>query len=285
MAAAQCDGCQFWFHKPCGEISEDFYNCLKNQNDKFQIAWWCTRCAVSLHKYTQKVNALAIQNEMMARELAELKGIVSTVEETTDEIKTTQSTIVAEQTQLKDDHTVLKAKVDNLSEISVTDEELEDRLSRISNIIIHNLPESKKPEAADRWKNDKEKVENLCRNVLHVNNVNVENVLRLGNGKSGKSNDNKSPCPLRVTFSQRSMRDKVLKSSGALKDHNGEFKSISIREDRTPFQRDRMRFLVKEVQRMQEEADRNGEDKVWKVRKGRIVEMKRRKERTDEGQD
>ena len=75
-----------------------------------------------------------------------------------------------------------KRTVEEVMEKSLKDNEEKERLNRRRNIIVFELPESKKTKPADRQEEDIKKFIGLCKNILKINfdQDMIERAIRLG---------------------------------------------------------------------------------------------------------
>lgn len=241
-------------------------------------------CAVALRNVEDRLSALAISHEQLQTEVTTIKSKVDKVDNSVSSMKKGQDQLKKDYSQLKQSNNDLKASHDELKkkqEKSITDEELNARLQRMNNIIVHSMPESESDDTEERKKNDVQKVKQLCSQVLNVPDVPIIDAIRLGK-RSSDDEDNDKPRPLQVVFSSQQNKTKVLKASGALKSHNGEFEGVQVREDRTPFQRDLMRYLVKELKEKQKASDKEKEDVVWKIKGYRLVDTRPKRKNEDD---
>lgn len=270
--AVECDGCKFWIHCICGGVSKPLYDILNQEDGQGQLSWYCPRCAVSIKTTNERLKTLTVAHDKLYSEVASVKTRLQTAESEITEIHQSSA-------ELKDEQSHLKNAISDLNKEQkqcITDKELNDRLARLNNVIVHGVPESKEEEPDKRMVCDRRRMELMCTQVLNIPRPEIESVRRLGlsnNAGNGK------PRPLQMSFKAQPAKMKVLRSSGALKScTTGDFKEAQVREDRTPFQREQMRYLVKLLKTKQEESDAKGEDRVWKIRGYEVVEMKQRGE-------
>jgi len=48
--ALQCDGCGFWHHTSCANVSDEVYAFLSSHEDEQSIHWCCGKCTVMFRK-------------------------------------------------------------------------------------------------------------------------------------------------------------------------------------------------------------------------------------------
>ena len=188
------------------------------------------------------------------------------------DIEKTAEDIMEDNARIKVSHDELSNAQAKLKETAITDEELNDRMSRINNIIVHGLPESEKSDYQERRKEDHAKIQNILINVLDISNTEVLETVRLGQPAKSISQQQK-PRPLQIVLPSQYLKRKVLRAAGNLSKHP-KYSNVSLKDDRTPFQREQMRYLVKKVKEKQEESDAKGEEVVWRIRGYKIVQIK-----------
>ena len=133
-----------------------------------------------------------------------------------------------------------------------------ERGDRVSNLIIHRVPESKATSQEERRREDEVIFERLCEEALQVGKVQYNKVFRLGPPKEGKIR----PIKVMLTF----VEDKTTIMSNLKKLQNAEepFKGLSLANDLTQDEREERNRLVAEAKKQTEE-DESGEW-TYKVR-------------------
>jgi len=152
-----------------------------------------------------------------------------------------------------------------------------DKESRLSNIIVYKLPESKADSYVERNKDDRKRIALLMESVLKVGyeEADVKRLLRLG-----KKSDDEKARPLLIEFTHRTLKNLVMNNLSNLKSAKDELKGISIAHDMTKQEREESKKLVEEAKKRQNEQDGQGSgENIFRVRGApgqmRIVKMKK----------
>ena len=119
---------------------------------------------------------------------------------------------------------------------------------------------------------DNAEITNILQNVLAIRNVDVLETVRLGRPAKNIA-EQQRPRPLQIVLPSQYTKKKVLKAASNLNKHS-KYSNITLRDDRTPFQREQMRYLVKELKKKQENSDARGEEVVWRIKGNKIVQVK-----------
>ena len=131
--------------------------------------------------------------------------------------------------------------------------EMMERESRKGNMVIYGLPEPPADVTAgpERQRRDKTTVGNLFQAMkVDVKNDDVKFAARVGKVTESV---NTNPRPLRMSFRDHSIREKVFSGARNLPDTN--FHAVSIVPDLTDMQRREDKELFKEAERLNEEMD------------------------------
>jgi len=149
-----------------------------------------------------------------------------------------------------------------------------DRESRVNNIIIYKVPESKSSSISDRIQEDKMFCEGLLRDGIKVGyeENDIAKIIRLGKYENGKVR------PLLLELNNRMIKNLIMENVVKLREASEIYKGISITHDMTKTERQLCKQLVKEA-REKQEIDGQGEW-VYRVRgppgQLKIVQYKKR---------
>ena len=159
-------------------------------------------------------------------------------------------------------------KIEDAVEKKVSEylDEKQEKEKRKSNIVITNLPESKKESPGERKQDDLDRVKEIVQKVLpEVDGSMIENPVRLGQFKIGS---NVRPRLVRVSVKTEEMKNKILRKAYKLNQGvTNKNEKIFINQDLTPKQREVEKALRDELR---ERRDNGEEDLV--IRNGRIVQ-------------
>ena len=127
------------------------------------------------------------------------------------------------------------------------------------NVVIYNISESCKEEAADKLNDDSQVVNEVLNHVLRKK-VNILKIMRLG-----EIRDSNKPRPLLVTLANSREKWDVLKSGYLLKLSN-QYKGLFITKDMTKEERERDRQLRVELNEMNHNDNNN-----YMIKNGQII--------------
>ena len=171
-----------------------------------------------------------------------------------------------EQSETKVELGKLNLKVDNLEssiEVKVQEaiEAYRDRESRKCNVIIHNIPESKKLEAKERREEDLQEVGSLLEEGLELKDFQVQSIVRLGKRMEDKHR------LIKVTVESVKTKREILSKTKKLK-NEVKWSRIFVTPDLTPTERNRSKLLREELKRRKAA----GEEGLV-IRRGLIVKV------------
>ena len=71
--ALQCDGCGFWHHTSCANVSDEVYDFLSRHEDEDSIHWCCGKCTVMFRKIFGAVVKLEEAHGRLEKKLEKLE--------------------------------------------------------------------------------------------------------------------------------------------------------------------------------------------------------------------
>lgn len=246
-----CDICLFWYHAPCQDIDDSTYDVLSrdNHSSKSQVNWICGACAQGSANLMTVFRGLSVKYQDLEARVKETETSTSKIREDLDDQVKKQD----------DENEKIYEKIDNMGEKTMEQaiNEMEERMMRRNNFVVHGIAPSDSDDPKVRTKHDEQEISKILSKSKVSANFN--RVIRLG------KNDGK-PRPIRLTAanedSARTFRTLGTQIKSA---DTGEYASISIRPDRTPFQRDTIRYLVKEKEKKIKESEDRGEVANWTI--------------------
>jgi hypothetical protein len=281
----QCrDKCLRWFHKDCVKISTADYARLSSDD---KIIWKCLRAdcmkkdelsvdvAQEIRKLASVVMGLADKVEGMRKtDLAEIKNDVRAVNSKLESIENRISDSEKLIANLEGRVMVLESNstlgAGTLHEDVIG--EIEDRSKRSRNLILHNLPESKKGDVPAKISHDKDLVRELLEKMNLTSSINVECIKLYRIGKPG----GKNARPLRVIL--KSLDDVKLFfdkfSTDAVRSFNPAFSNLGVSRDRTERERLHLMRLKEELEKRTNDGET---DLTIKYRNGVPVILKYKK--------
>ena len=256
----ECNYCNIWFHALCIEINEEAYVHIRKLPG---FKWYCDGC-------NDKVNTLIVK----------AVSLESQVE-----------TIQTEQEAIKKRLEIVEKKLSGSvnKEISTALNEKVDIDRRKLNLIVYNLPEAKSDKDTvwdnpEKVEDDIARISEIISSELQIKMTEtgkITNALRLGRTKTNSSGDKSGPRPMKIVFSDISMKRQVLSAAKRLRDSDNDIaKGLFINPDLTEAQRKRDKDLREEMWTRRQSGEnvviQKGEiiTVTWEVRKHRTVHKK-----------
>ena len=235
-----------WCHASCSDLDPQV---IKYFDTQFATtgthSWSCTGCNVAYTAMNKRIRQL--ENKQIELE----KALKTNQEETTRNTGRLDG-VEKEMADMK--NAAKKDKEDIVKKTtSEWSREMMERESRKGNMVIYGLPEPPADVTAgpERQRRDKTTVGNLFQAMkVDVKNDNVKFAARVGKVTESV---NTNPRPLRMSFRDHSIREKVFSGARNLPDTN--FHAVSIVPDLTDMQRREDKELFKEAERLNEEMD------------------------------
>ena len=252
----ECSYCNIWYHALCVEIDEDAYVCVKKLPG---FKWYCDGCNTKVNTLIVKAVSLENQVQTIQTEHDDMKRRLSLVE------KQLAGSVNKEIT------TALNEKVDI------------DR--RKLNLVVYNLPETKKDdktvwtteEMIDEDINCISKILDEELDIPMTSSSNISDARRLGRSKQVKPGESVPPRPMKIVFTDINIKRQVLAAARRLRESENDIaKKLFINPDLTEAQRKKDKDLREEMWQRR----KNGENVA--IQKGEIVKVSWvvRKERT-----
>ena len=144
-----------------------------------------------------------------------------------------------------------KRTVEEVFEKSLKDRDNEEKEE---NIIIFEMPESKKSEPDDRKEEDVQIFVGICKSICKINmtNNNIERAIRLGKVTEDKDR------PLLITMKDENKKCEVFQNLSKLRDAGTPFNKVIITQNLTQKQKKELKDKIKEAQD-KESKDESGE--------------------------
>lgn len=240
IKALCCEFCSTWMCLDCTKVPETMYDLMLDKEVP-NFLWSCDSC----------IHALPT-----------IKNIGKTLQGVKDEQVNCKTEIGRLNTKVEK----LESSID--SKVQEAIEEYREREARKSNIIVHNIPESKKQEAKDRLREDVQEVSSLIAEGLEIEeHVSITSAIRLG-----KRDEDKTRL-LRVTLENVKTKRNILAKAKKLRETE-KWKQVFITPDLSPKERQKNKVLREELNRRIKEGE---EDLV--IRRGKIIRMLRTQSR------
>ena len=288
--AIECDICKGWYHKGCQNVSDALYAVLISDENQ-QISWYCKSCqrgakAIMSHilimherqdQFKKKLNAMENKHKALHSRVNELQETLSKVSDL--QSQATHESFVASHVQ---------PDINKEDIVATVCTQINDRLTRLKNIIVYNVPEGTSTLKADNAIHDT----NLMKELLgHTTGGKYQPedlpVKRLGSKQTKETETQETKNrPLLVTFPEEDKKTIVMENLYKLKNRGEPFSGMIIKHDMSRDDREKERLLQKEArERTQQEQTTNvvylvrgrpGERQIIKVKKrGEITSQTR----------
>lgn len=280
----ECERCEKWECLACSEMSAAHYRLLNETDINEFIHWYCKECngqAVKAVKTERSIEESC--KEYMSKFRQEISTEIQAVKTSLDtkigkEVTNINKNIAdlkkevngAELKQVKDKLGRIEEQLEG--ERQSTLEELWERNERKLNLVVFNMPESNRDEAADRVSDDLEKLRAMLKTIEA--NVPITKTDRLGKRSE-------LTRPLKISVKSMSDKQRILKNASKLS-RIPDLSDIHINRDMTPLERDQWKILVKERKERVEESKAKGEVINWIIRNGKVIKGRPRGEEVEE---
>ena len=213
------------------------------------------KCKEYTDKLHHKLRSLELNIQQKA-ESSDLQELQKRMEECERNIKRLQEDKQEGQTWADIVESNEKRTMEEVVEKSLKDRDSEEkeRQNRRKNIIIFELPESKKSEPEDRKEEDVNKFVGLCKNKIKINMTNdhIERAIRLGKVTEDKDR------PLLITLKDENKKREVFQNLNKLRYAGAPFNKVIITHDLTKKQKEELKDKIEEAQE-KERQDESGE--------------------------
>lgn len=153
--------------------------------------------------------------------------------------------------------------------VQLSAREMEDRKSRETKLVWFGIPEKDSEDVEVRKKADLSFVTELGQKVFKFEKGVFKNAVRLGK-RAGKDR------PLLTVVDTSDRVGEILRGARTFRSQQ-EYSNISVKKDMTPLEREEQRRLVSVRNQKREEAEKNETGEWFIIRKGRVVNVTRRK--------
>ena len=229
----------------CANVTNAGYKFLSSKEAE-DVAWYCKSCKLpaknavledksiedKCKEYTKELNLKMKSLEATIQkkvDTAELQKLQTKVEENANKIKELmENNNVAGRTWTDIMETPEQRTVEVIEEsLKERDNEEKERLNRRRNIIVFELPESKKPEPEDRKEEDIKKFIGLCKSIIKItfDQGMIERAIRLG-----KTTDDKQR-PLLISLKEESKKREIFQNLNKIRESEAPFNKINIGHD------------------------------------------------------
>ena len=255
--AVECNWCKNWEHAKCAGLLDGGYN-MVGKGPK-NLMWFCSDCQPQVGITLRFFNQVRVQHDQMDKRITE-------VEDTTKVVETKVNSVEKSVEKLNERLDSMDDTVDKVIDLKMEEmmAEEKDKQKRSKNIIVHGIKESS--ETSEEKKHDAEKIQDIISDKLGIQDVEIDNVVRLG-----KRNDEAvHPRLVKVVLKSQDKKMQILRKSKELKNHDeDDVKKVFIVPDMTPKEREKDKALRKELY---ERRDK-GENDLF-IREGKILKRR-----------
>ena len=278
----KCGVCQFWWHPKCLNMDPELLKWIM-MGEKLgnYCCWTCQHCQEAHLKTEQVIKA-------MSSRLKTVEQKVDHAEVRQEQMEDKQELSEARQEKVNSEFQERLRKLE-LGSGGGAMKEIDDRMEKLNNLVVHRVAESSSEEPRERQAHDAALIKVLMEKYLVIKDMDTENKVRFIK-RLGVRPEGREMRPILIGLKFTSDMELVLDRSWMLgQSNNKAAQEINIVRDLTAKQRQREVDMVSEaarknVERSQEDLDQN---LVFKVvgRKGDKREIKvtlRRGEKLDE---
>ncbi len=256
--ALECETCHQVFHTQCENVNKTQYNCIAASNKgkgkgKSRVHWYCNTCDIVTNDWMRSMSTLHANQQVLERRVEKL------------EEKVEKKADLEDVKQIENRVTGLEGKINQIQENPGSSQpstssgqgnpsdvirEIKDQEERKRNLVFFNIPESKASDVNDRAKHDKEEVKEIskiCQATIKKDEM--IKAIRLGKKPNGDK-----PRPLLIELVSDEKKPTLFKNLSKLQNAPGKYKSVSVKNDLTPKQRELEKNLREEAKKKEEEA-------------------------------
>ena len=239
--AVECEVCEIWFHNKCQNVSDALYPVLQDKTER--VSWYCNYCSRGAKPLMKKLQKLSVKQVKTEEEVKKISERVKAIED------------VSIGKLIPDMDEKITSKVEE--EI----EEYRERELRKCNLILHNVPESKKESTEERKVEDTNMVKQI-QSEIKAQPIQITSVIRLGAKTQGGK-----PRIMKVEVANVTQKRSMLQNAKSLrKSEDEKMKKIYISPDLSKRAREKGKKLREELTRRRTEGDEN-----ITIRRGKIV--------------
>lgn len=209
----RCDGCKRLLHISCANVTSTEIRCLQLASETRKLKFFCNEC----EKGFSIIPMLKDMVEDLRVEVDKLKETNKQILEDRDKQIVTLNKEIEQLKQEKDPSYSWQDVLDELNE----------RMNRVNNVIVYNVPESTSASLTERIENDKIEIQKVF-NIVEKEELTNDMVKVIRIGRAGGDR----PRPVKLVFSNNNAVKDILKNKKRL--HNSPFK---ISSDLTKMQR------------------------------------------------
>ncbi len=240
----QCESCEKKYCIECVEVAPEEYTFLTRRK---LCHWYCPACEAKV------VKAIRVDAEIEVRCKKFMDKMESRIERIEADMSSKVSVdevqaLIQEQIATKDVESVSAEAIQRLvaAEVEKQSSDKEHRDNRLSNLILHNMPEDKQKDYKLRAKADTAEVIKLIQVHIGAECDSPEKVTRIGERGD-------KPRPVKVVLKTEEEKRRVLRRANKLRDAPKPYSTVSVSQDMTLAERDHNRQLLAESKALNEQ--------------------------------
>ena len=267
----RCGVCQYWWHPKCLNMDPDLLKWIE-MGEKLgnNCCWTCNHCQEAHLKTEQVLKA-------MSSRMKSVEEKVDKFETRQEQFENKQELIVVKQDKVNTefDERLKKLELNTGSKVM---SEIDERMDKSNNLVIHRIPESNSNDSSEREAHDNAFINVLMDKYLNIKGMDTDNKVKFIR-RLGKKGEGDVARPALVGLRFTADLELVLDRSWMLaQSKNSTAEQINIVRDLTTKQRQREADMVREAGRknLERGAEELEQNFVYKVvgRKGEKREIK-----------
>jgi hypothetical protein len=250
----QCEYCTFWYHDSCADVNQDRYDAISNSGE--QTHWFCKICNLKVMDTLRFIQSVKDDNEVIKAELTTIKTQVNDLASKFESDMRTKPSHQDVEAMIEDKIATLQINIEH-SQVKDTPQvvssvlsEINQRRSKLNNIIIHGIEESRTVNSEARTEHDTRKV----RDILQVCGVKHDESSIARVYRPGIFDKDKGKRPLIATLNKPELKSELFKNASKLRNSDHELKEVRIGNDLTRTERVQEKELYEKSKQMQEQS-------------------------------
>jgi len=240
--ALQCDGCGFWHHTSCANVSDEVYAFLSRHEDDHSIHWCCGKCTVMFRKLFGTVVKLEAAHGKLEKKIEKLEEKLDNMVDTWNKKSMNAMTV--------------QDCVEGAMKVHIQEdkEEEAEKAKRKTSAIIHGLREPEATDDDDRIAEDAAQIAEMM-DKISCADASIKKIIRLG--KRPEEPD-ATPRPIKLVMETEADKEQILESAKNLRNiKEGGFARIFIHQDLTPKEREARKKLVEELKQRRANGEKD----------------------------
>jgi len=141
--AIECDICKGWYHKVCQKVSDALYQVLISEGQQ-QISWYCTSCQRRAKAITSQLLIMHERQDQFDNKLSVLENKQEALNNRVSEVEDAVAKVADLQAQATNktlDPNQVPPNLNKDEVVATVYSQVNDRINRMKNIVVYNVPE------------------------------------------------------------------------------------------------------------------------------------------------